>query len=276
MIATLRDVAYRYPAAREWTLRDVNLEVSAGSFALLAGPSAGGKSTLLRTFNGLVPQFHGGVFHGEARVGGLDPARTAARRVATVAGMVFQEPESQAICDVVEDEVAFGMEQHGIARAEMHRRLDSLLISLGIEHLRHRRLATLSGGERQRVAIAAVLALQPRLLLLDEPTSQLDPEGAAAVLDSLDRLRHSAGLAVLVAEHRLDRLLPAVDTVIEVVEGRVTRMTPRDAASRLRSVPAVCEIARRLRLDPMPLTLAEARTSLTNREAKLSPSPHPV
>jgi energy-coupling factor transport system ATP-binding protein len=262
MIATLRDVAYRYPSATDWTLQAVNAEIRKGSFTLLAGPSAGGKSTLLRTLNGLVPQFHGGLFHGDVRVAGIDPARMAARRVATIAGMVFQEPESQAICDVVEDEIAFGMEQHGIPRSEMHRRIASLLAALGIEHLRYRRLATLSGGERQRVAIAAVLALEARLLLLDEPTSQLDPEGAAAVLDALDRLRHSGDLTILVAEHRLERLLPAVDAVLQVEAGRVTPLTPREAAACLRSVPAVCELARRLGLDPIPLTLEEAHYAL--------------
>ncbi len=265
MIASLRDVAYRYPSAREWTLEDVNVEVHEGSFTLLAGPSAGGKSTLLRVFNGLVPQFHGGVFRGDVCVAGLDPVRTPARRMAAAAGMVFQEPEAQAIADIVEDEIAFGMEQNGVPRASMQGRLDSLLEALGVEHLRHRALSTLSGGERQRVAIAAVIALEPRLLLLDEPTSQLDPAGAAAVLAAVDRLRRGGHLTVLLAEHRLDRLLPAVDGVLEVAGGRVASMTPREAAARLQSVPAVCALGRRLKLDPIPLTVDEARNALAIR-----------
>lgn len=272
MIASLRDVAYRYPAASGWTLRDVNVEIPEGSFILLAGPSAGGKSTILRTLNGLVPQFHGGVFQGSVTVAGLDPVRTPARRMATVAGMVFQEPESQAICDVVEEEIAFGMEQHGIERAEMHRRLDGLLDALHIDHIRLRTLATLSGGERQRVAIAAVLALEPRLLLLDEPTSQLDPEGANAVIDALARLRRGRELTVLLAEHRLERILPVCGGVLEVETGRVKEMAPREAAANLRAVPAVCQLGRRLGLDPVPLTLAEARECL----AGFTPGPSPA
>ncbi|MEO9255296.1 MAG: ABC transporter ATP-binding protein, partial [Tepidiformaceae bacterium] len=158
MIASLRGVSYSYPGNGARALDDVDLDVKEGSFQLLAGPSAGGKSTLLRLFNGLVPQFHGGRLAGSLTVTGLAPSRTPARRMATIAGLVFQEPESQAVADTVEDEIAFGMEQHGIAPNVMRARIDTLLASLSIEHLRLRRLANLSGGERQRVAIAAVLA----------------------------------------------------------------------------------------------------------------------
>ncbi len=263
MIARLRGVAYRYPSSPGLVLRDVDLEVSEGAFTLVAGPSAGGKSTLLRLFNGLVPQFHGGRLSGSIEVAGLDPAHTPARRMATVAGMVFQEPEAQAIAETVEDEVAFGMEQQGVAPSEMHRRIDALLDAIGIEPLRHRRVTTLSGGERQRVAIAAVLALEPRLLLLDEPTSQLDPQGAEALLATLVDLHRRGSLTALLAEHRLDRLLPVVDSVIEVESGVVSAMTPREAASKLRAVPPVCRLGRRLGLDPLPLSAAEALAMLS-------------
>ena len=279
MIAHLSDIAFAYPGAPAPALRDVSFEVEEGDFTLLAGPSAGGKSTLLRLFNGLIPQFHGGVLHGTMSVAGFDPARTAARRMASIAGMVFQEPEAQAIAEFVEDDIAFAMEQQGVPRPEMHRRVSRLLEALAIEHLRHRRLATLSGGERQRVAIAAVLALEPRLLLLDEPTSQLDSAGAANVLEAIEGLHASGRMTVLLAEHRLERLLPVVGKVLEVEEGRVRSMAPRSAAATLRAVPAVCELARRFAIDPVPLTVAEAivpfrSLGLTAGNIQTSPTPN--
>ena len=263
MTITFERLSYAYPAeagmAPVWALDDVGTAIAEGSFGLLAGPSAGGKSTLLRVVNGLVPQFHGGRMTGRVDVQGLDPSRTPAREMARRVGMVFQEPEAQAVAETVEDEIAFGMEQQGVAQPEMRRRVDALLSDLGIEDLRYRRLPTLSGGERQRVAIAAVLALEPAILLLDEPTSQVDPAGADAVIATLLRLHERRGLTVLIAEHRLERLLPVVDTVLEVESGKVAVMTPREAARRLRAVPAVCELGRRRGWSPPPLTVEEAR-----------------
>ena len=269
MIAQLHELTYRYPGADSPALRNVSLDIGEGAFLLLAGPSAGGKSTLLRLFNGLIPQFHGGEISGQMRVGELDPARTPTREMARIAGMVFQEPESQSVADTVEDEIAFGMEQHGIPAPEMRRRVEALLASLRVEHLRLRTLSTLSGGERQRVAIAAVLALEPRLLLLDEPTSQLDPAGADAVIAALRRLHSAGDLAVLLAEHRLARLLSHVSGVLGVQGGMVTEYTPREAAARLAAVPPVCEIGRRLKLDPVPLTVPEALAALEGRVLRL-------
>jgi len=210
---------------------------------------------------------------GRISVAGLDPSRTAARRMARLVGMVFQEPEAQAVADSVEDEIAFGMEQHGVPPTEMRRRVDALLPELGIEPLRYRSLNTLSGGERQRVAIAAVLALEPSILLLDEPTSQIDPAGADAVIAALSRLRESRGLTVVVAEHRLERLLPIVDTVFEVEAGRATPMSPREAGTRLRTVPPVCAIGRRLGWGPLPLTVAEAQKFAPTLQCRPAPTP---
>lgn len=262
MTITFNSLEYRYPNASAPALLTGALEIDAGAYCLVAGPSAGGKSTLLRTVNGLIPQFHGGAIAGSIRVNGVDPVRTPAREMSRIAGMVFQEPEAQGVTDVVEDEVVFAMEQHGVAPPEMQRRLDSLLGALGIAHLRRRQLPTLSGGERQRVAIAAVLALEPSILLLDEPTSQLDPAGASAVLVAVGALHRARGLTVLIAEHRLERLLPVVGGVLEVSAGRTRLMTPREAAGELEAVPPVCELGRRFGVTPVPLTVAEARAGL--------------
>lgn len=268
MVVTFEDVTFTFPGRDRPALSDVYLRIEGGEFALLAGPSAGGKSTLLRACNGLIPQFHGGKLAGRVDIAGRDPSRTPARDMARVAGLVFQEPEAQGIADTVEDEIAFGMEQHGVPRDEMRRRVDRLVDSLALGHLRNRRLATLSGGERQRAAMAAVLALEPALLLLDEPTSQLDPDAAASVLHSVERLREDRDLTVLVAEHRLERLLPLVSRVIEVRDGCVTTMDPSDAAGALENAPAVCRLGAALGVTPAPRDLAEAREWLGKNTAR--------
>ena len=275
-LSLLDNLSYSYPGSEGPALDSVSLEIEAGTFTLLAGPSAGGKSTLLRTFNGLVPQFHGGTLSGRALVDGVDPARTPARRMALLVGMVFQEPEAQAIAETVEQEIAFGMEQHAIAPPEMTARMDRVLERLGIGHLRYRRLATLSGGERQRVAIAALLALEPRLLLLDEPTSQLDAAGAEAVITAIEQVHARGDATVLVAEHRLSRLLPKVEKVVEVEAGRVRMLSPRDAAAVLRAVPPCCELGRRTAINPLPLTVDEARRGLGRRQLQVQPVETPA
>jgi energy-coupling factor transport system ATP-binding protein len=266
-------VTYGYPAGEGPALEGVDLTIAEGAFELVAGPSAGGKSTLLRLVNGLVPQFHGGRLAGRVAVCGMDPARTPTRQMATIAGMVFQEPEAQAITDSVEDEIAFGMEQHGVSPTEMRRRIAGLLPALGIEHLRFRALNTLSGGERQRVAIAAVLALEPRILLLDEPTSQIDPAGADAVIQAVMRMRSRGNLTVLIAEHRLERILPIVDGVVRVERGRVQALAPRDAARLTHGAPPVCQLGRRLGVEPLPLSVEEARAAMAGRKLSVAPLP---
>ncbi|MGD9932961.1 MAG: ABC transporter ATP-binding protein [Dehalococcoidia bacterium] len=245
------------------------MEVAEGDFTLVAGPSAGGKSTFLRLFNGLVPQFHGGRLAGSVTVSGLDASRTPARVMASRAGMVFQEPEAQSVALTVEEDLVFGMEQQGVPPSVMEARASELLGQLGIVHLRSRRLATLSGGERQRSAIAAALALAPQLLLCDEPTSQLDPGGAADVMASLATLHRAGRTTLLISEHRLDRLLPVVSSVVEIREGRLRSATPLCAARWLEAVPPHVELARALGISPIPLTLDAARAALSARPAAL-------
>lgn len=222
-VARFEAVTYRYPGAASPSLRDVDLEIEPG-LTLVAGGSGGGKSTLLRLMDGLVPQFHGGRISGSALVAGLDPFRTPIAQLARHVGLVFQDVETQSVYGTVEREVAFGMENAALPRPEMHDRIDDLLAALSIEHLRGRRLTTLSGGERQRVQLAAVLAMRPALVALDEPTSQLDAEGSEAVLAACLQLARD-GRAVVVAEHRLEPLLAKADRLLLVEEGRVGATT---------------------------------------------------
>ena len=270
MIAAIAAVSYWYPNSSEPALRDASLVVEEGSSWALSGPSGGGKSTLLRLFNGLIPQFYGGRLSGAVHVAGLDACRTPTRQLAGIVGMVFQEPEAQAIADTVEEEVAFGLEQQGCPPAEMARRVDDVLERLGLGPLRDRRLAALSGGERQRVAIAAALALQPRLLVLDEPTSQIDPAGAETVFALLAEARRQLGIATIIAEHRLERVLPAAEAVAQVSAGVVRTWRRTAALAELDVVPEVVELGRRLGLDPLPVTVEEARHAL--RTAGLRPT----
>ncbi|HET9780721.1 MAG TPA: ATP-binding cassette domain-containing protein [Candidatus Dormibacteraeota bacterium] len=225
--ARLRELSYWYPRGATPALDAVELEIGDG-LTLVTGPSGGGKSTLLRVLNGLVPHFHGGRISGTATVCGRDIIATPTAQLASTVGFVFQDPELQAVYDTVEREVAFGLENLGVAPRTMHDRVDRALAEIGVEHLRHRRMRTLSGGERQRVALASVLALQPRVLVLDEPASQLDDDGAARVLAAATDFA-AAGRAVVIAEHRPEMLSRSATAVLAVDAGRIDgRWEPKD------------------------------------------------
>ncbi|MGH7764394.1 MAG: ABC transporter ATP-binding protein [Candidatus Dormibacteraceae bacterium] len=223
-IARLSHVTYWYPDGREPSLRDVTISVDDG-LTLVAGPSGGGKSTLLRVFNGLVPHFHGGRIAGAAEVAGIDVFATPTRRLARTVGFVFQDPELQTVYDVVDREVAFGLENLATPRIEIAARVEEALGAAGVAHLATRRVQTLSGGERQRVALASALAMRPRIVVLDEPTSQLDPSGAAMVVASAMAAARD-GRAVIISEHRLERLAQSAATLILVDGGQVSTVDP--------------------------------------------------
>jgi energy-coupling factor transport system ATP-binding protein len=219
-IARLTHLSYWYPGSAHPALKDVTQRIEEG-LTLVSGPSGGGKSTLLRTLNGLVPHFHGGRIAGSIEVGNHDVIRTPTRQMARTVGFVFQDAELQTVYDVVDREVAFGLENIAMSPPEMMDRVEEALHTAGVSHLAGRSVRTLSGGERQRVAIASALALRPRLVVLDEPTSQLDPEGAAMVLEATMSLARQ-GRAAVIAEHRLERLLPVAVAHLTVDGGTVT------------------------------------------------------
>ncbi|MGZ6300002.1 MAG: ABC transporter ATP-binding protein [Candidatus Limnocylindria bacterium] len=228
-IARLSQLTYWYPNGRDAALRDVDLSIDDG-LTVVAGPSGGGKSTLLRVFNGLVPHFHGGRIAGAAEVASMNVFETPTRRLARTVGFVFQDPELQTVYDVVEREVAFGLENLAVPPREIPARVEEALDAAGSGHLAGRRVKTLSGGERQRVAIASALAMKPRMVVLDEPTSQLDPDGAAMVLASAIGIAR-AGRAVVISEHRMDRLAQAARSMIVVDGGTATAVEPSSWSS---------------------------------------------
>ncbi|MHB8488181.1 MAG: ABC transporter ATP-binding protein [Candidatus Dormibacteria bacterium] len=231
---SLTRLTYRYPGGQTDALDVKDLRIGEG-LTLVTGASGSGKSSLLRVLNGLVPHFHGGTIGGSALVCGHDVITTATRVLATEVGFVFQDPELQSVYPTVERDVAFGLENIAVPPSAMPGRVAEALERTGIAHLRDRAVATLSGGERQRLALAGVLAMQPRVLVLDEPLSQLDEDGARSVVAILEALAGS-GTAVIVAEHRLDQLGVLGGRVLATHGGRVVDSVSR-AAARIIEAP---------------------------------------
>jgi energy-coupling factor transport system ATP-binding protein len=239
-LAAFSDFSYRYPGGELWSLDRLNLRLEEG-LTLITGRSGSGKTTLLRSLNGLVPHFHGGTARGSATVLGHDLRTTTTRQLARQVAFVFQEPEAQFVLATVRREIAFGPENLGLPPASIRQRVDDALAVMGIAPLADRRIATLSGGQRQRVALASALAMAPRLLVLDEPTSQLDAEGAEALRRQCERLAGS-GVSVVVAEHRPRRVASGTARWLELSGGAVVAAeaagTPPPAVSHRRSRPA--------------------------------------
>jgi energy-coupling factor transporter ATP-binding protein EcfA2 len=258
---TFSQVTYSYPETAKPALQDVNLHLPEGMFTLVVGPSGAGKSTLLRCINGLVPHFSGGKLKGSIVVNGLDPVRATPQIMSQHVGFVFQDPEAQFVMDRVEDEIAFALENAAMQRQEMRVRVEEALDLLDLAALRNRRLHTLSGGERQRVVIAAALALHPQVLVLDEPTSQLDPKSADDVLHSLARLNSDLGLTIVLVEHRMERVLPFTDHLVHLspLGSILASGPPRRVLRDLELVPPLVAVGKALGWEPLPLTVKEGR-----------------
>ncbi|MGW3141505.1 ABC transporter ATP-binding protein [Streptomyces sp. NPDC001139] len=270
------DVSVTYDGAAEPALVGVDFEVPEGELVLLVGPSGTGKSTLLNSVSGLVPHFTGGTLRGRVTVAGRDTRTHKPRELADVVGTVGQDPLSHFVTDTVEDELAYGMESLGLAPAVMRRRVEETLDLLGLSDLRDRSLATLSGGQRQRVAIGSVLTPHPRVLVLDEPTSALDPAAAEEVLAVLQRLVHDLGTTVLMAEHRLERVIQYADRVAVLpAPGEAPLLgAPAEMMAVSPVCPPVVELGRLAGWSPLPLTVRDARRRAAGlRERLTDPAP---
>src|SRR5712691_2993763 len=274
-VITLDAVSYHYPEADRPALRDITAAVDPGEVILLRGPSGSGKSTLLRCLNGLVPHSTGGQFRGRVVVCGLDTRDHPPRQLATHIGFVFQHPDAQFVLEDVEAELAFGLENIGLSRPLMRKRVEEVIDQVGINPLRRRRIETLSGGERQRVAIAAALAMHPDALVLDEPTSQLDPQAAEDVLQVVLRLVAELGMTTVIAEHRVERIAPFVNRIWTLDAGSMRDQEPRAALAGGGARPPLVDLALRAGWTPIPLGLRDARVQ-AQRLPPSSPSIPPV
>jgi energy-coupling factor transporter ATP-binding protein EcfA2 len=253
-------VTITYPDAAAPVLRDVSFTVPAGELCVVVGATGTGKSTLLGAINGLVPHFTGGELRGQVTVDGRDTRTHPPRELADVVGVVTQDPLAGCVTDTVEEELAYGMEQLAIAPATMRKRVEETLDLLGLAGLRGRALHELSAGQLQRVAIGAVLTAHPTVLVLDEPTSALDPTGAEEVLASITRLVHDLGVTVVMAEHRLERVVQYADAIAYVAgDGTLDYGEPHELLARTSVAPPIIELGRLAHWDPLPLSVRDAR-----------------
>ncbi|MGE3909308.1 MAG: ABC transporter ATP-binding protein [Chloroflexota bacterium] len=270
-------LTFKYVGRRLPTLRDISLRIVHGESVLLLGPSGCGKSTLALTLNGAIPHAVSGDLNGSVRIDGVDTRRASMAALAQRVGIVFQDPEAQFCMLTVEDEVAFGLENLAVPRSEMDGRITAALSQVGLEQRRTEQIARLSGGQKQRLALACVLALEPDVIVLDEPTAQLDPAGAAEVMEILGRLRAAGNHTLIIVEHRLDEVIPLVDRAVvfsadgEIVADSSPRSVMQEYGARLAEAgvwtPQVSALALTLEragvtLNPFPLTVTEAVEAL--------------
>ena len=264
-------VSVTYDGSTEPVLREIDLEIGEGELCLVVGPTGAGKSSLLGAVNGLVPHFTGGTLAGRVTVAGRDTAHHRPRELAELVGVVGQDPLAGFVTDTVEQELAYGMEQLAVPAGVMRKRVEETLDLLGLAELRDRPLHELSGGQQQRVAIGSVLTAHPRVLVLDEPTSALDPTAAEEVLAAITRLVHDLGVTVLLAEHRLERVVQYADRVIYLSgDGSALDGVPAEVFRHTSVAPPVVELGRLAGWQPLPLSVRDARRAAGGLRGELA------
>ena len=253
-------VSLVYPTSTKTILEDLSFEIAEGEMVLVIGSTGTGKSSLLRLINGLVPHHTGGILAGDITVDGISTQLVRPGELAHLVGIVGQNPAQGFVTDIVEEELAFGMEALNIAPDVMRKRVEEILDLLALAHLRNRAISTLSGGEQQRVAIGSALVMNPKVLVLDEPTSALDPIAAEEVLSILHRLVHDLSLTVVIAEHRLERVIGFADRIIHIAgDGSAEINLPEVILKRSEIAPPIVHLARALGLSDVGLSVRDVR-----------------
>ncbi|MFQ6125348.1 MAG: energy-coupling factor ABC transporter ATP-binding protein [Candidatus Heimdallarchaeota archaeon] len=271
MSIEMQNLTYQYPRMNVPVLCEIDLQIAQGEFIVITGASGSGKTTLLRCCNGLIPYFYGGRLSGKLVIHGKNVYTTPTRELATEVGFVFQNPQNQLISATVEREIAFGLENLMIPPKDIRKYVDEILHRFRIENLRHRPPHSLSGGEQQKVAIAAVVAMKPSILIMDEPTANLDPISAADIIHLTKELNHQLNLTVIIVEHRLELILPLCSRLIVLNRGRKVIDLPPKKAIELDKLyemniglPQISLLFRRIkddldfRVKNTPLTVNEA------------------
>ncbi len=270
-VISVVQLTFKYPGSNQTALSDVSFQVKAGEFVGITGPAGAGKSTLALCLNGIIPHFQAGTYQGKVLIDGRDTFETDCSEISRKVGSVFQDPEAQIVAPTVEDEIAFGLENFGIEPAVMEERIREALEFIGISDLRERSTTELSGGQKQRVAIAAAVALRPEILVLDEPTSELDPIGTMDVFEVLKQLNDRYQMTIIVIEQKINILMEYINRLLILDKGSlVCDRTPREVISEpdtlLRvglKAPPVSELAYLLKQkglyeEELPLTVDEA------------------
>ena len=265
------NVSLIYPTSTKTILEDLSFKVSEGELVLVMGSTGSGKSSLLRLVNGLVPHHTGGILAGDISVNGISTREVKPGGLAHLVGIVGQNPLNGFVTDIVEEELAFGMETLNLPQEVMRKRVEEVLDLLSLAHLRNRSIATLSGGEQQRVAIGSALVMHPKILVLDEPTSALDPIAAEEVLSIVHRLVHDLGLTVIISEHKLERVIQFADRIIHIKgDGHTVIGTPQEVLKTSDIAPPIIELARALNLPDICLSVRDMRRATERLRAELS------
>lgn len=275
-VITFSRVSLIYPHSTTTVIEDLTFEISEGEMVLVMGHTGSGKSSLLRLINGLVPHHTGGILGGEITVDGKSTRSTKPGELAGIVGIVGQNPLASFVTDTVEDELAFGMESLNFPAEIMRKRVEEALDQVGLAALRHRNIATLSGGEQQRLAIAAALVMHPKVLVLDEPTSALDPVASEEILSILHRLVHDLSVTVVLAEHRLERVIGYVDRILLIEgDGASSIGEPSEILAKTDLVPPIVRLSRALSLAEIGTSTREVRklTEDVRRDALDNPRP---